>query len=149
MKVQGTADAKLGLSSTPTGVPEYPTTAVNVTTDWARYSVTWNSGANTGIYVQVRSGTGSSGTAFAWFDAIKLEASTVVTPWTPGFVGTAVSLDAGGLQIDASDGGIFRLRGSTGGTNDRVDLGGNGLTIGAGSARINAAIRVAKRRMFR
>ena len=38
--------------------------------------------------------------ANAWYDAIKLEASTVVTPWTPGFLGKAVALDAGGMSVD-------------------------------------------------
>lgn len=149
VKAQGNPDAFIAVSSgAVTGALEY-TTHLVATTDWARYSIAWNSGANTSIYVVCRSGTSSSGTAYAWFDALKLEASAVVTPWSPGFVGTAVSLDAGGLQIDASAGGIFRLRGSTGGTDDRVDLGSNGLTIGSQSAKVNAAIRIAKRRLFR
>lgn len=149
IKAQGDPNAFLSISTGPVTGNIGATTALDATTDWARYSVAWNSGSNTEIYVVCRSGTGSQAGGVAWFDALKLEASAVVTPWSPGFVGQAVSIDAGGIQLDASAGAVFRLRGSTGGTDDRVDLGDNGLTIGSQSARINSVIRVAKRRLFR
>ena len=88
----------------------------------------WFSGNNTSVWVRCIV-TGAVG-ATAWFDALKLEASTVVTPWSPGYVANAVILDAGGLQIDASNGGIFRLRGAAGGIRDLVELGNNGLRFG-------------------
>ena len=81
----------------------------------------WNSGNNTQVTVRCIN-EGAVGTT-AWFDAIKLEASTVVTPWSPGYVANAVVLDAGGLQIDGSQGGIFRLRANNGGARDLVELG--------------------------
>jgi hypothetical protein len=60
-----------------------------------------------------------------------------------------MAVDAGGLQIDASAGAILRLRGSSGGIDDLVQLGAHGLTIGSAGAAINAAIRASKRRLFR
>jgi len=72
--------------------------------------------------------SGANGTK-VWFDAVKLEESTVATPWGPSAVG-AVVLDAGGLQVDAQKGGIFRLRGSNGTPADVVELGAAGLYQG-------------------
>ena len=60
------------------------------------------------VWVVVRVG-GTAGSK-AWFDAIKLEESTVATPWSPGAVGATI-IDAGGVQVDADKGGIFRLPG--------------------------------------
>jgi hypothetical protein len=148
IKAQGNPDAFIAISTGPVTGAIVGTEHLVTDTDWARYSVAWNSGSNTEVYVICRSAT-SSVSGAAWFDALKLEASAVVTPWSPGFVGQAVSIDAGGIQLDASAGAVFRLRGSSGGIDDRVDLGDNGLTIGSNDARINAAIRIAKRRLFR
>ena len=52
-----------------------------------------------------------------------------ITPWSPSYVANAVVLDAGGLQIDAFNGGLFRLRGLGGGVRDTVDLGPGGLVF--------------------
>lgn len=71
-------------------------------------------------------GNGANGEVF-WIDAVKLEEGTVATAWTPGFVGDPVILDANGIAVDASAGGIFRLRGSTGGSRDTLELGPHGL----------------------
>jgi hypothetical protein len=76
------------------------------------------------VYVVLRAG-GGAGTK-AWFDAIKLEESTVATPWSPGAVGASI-VDAGGIQVDASRGGVFRLKGALGGPRDSVELGDSGL----------------------
>jgi hypothetical protein len=76
----------------------------------------------------VLSSTGAAGT-MAWFDAIKLEESTVATPWSPAAIGSSV-LDAGGVQIDGSKGGVFRYRGRNGGTRDIVEGGAHGLVFG-------------------
>lgn len=103
-------------------------------TDWARYMTeVVNSGSRTALRIRLRA-NGASGTN-TWYDALKMEASRVVTPWTPGFLGDAVVLDAGGLQIDAAAGGIFRLRGSGGGARDTVKIGSDGLVFG-GDAEI-------------
>jgi hypothetical protein len=126
VKTSGAADARVELRSSSGLLVATP--LVSATTDWTRYSVAWNSGPSTEVIVRVRAG-GASGT-LAWFDAIQLEASTVVTPWRPGFVGEAVVVDAGGLMVDGSAGGVLRLRGTTGGARDVVELGANGLRFG-------------------
>ena len=71
---------------------------------------------------------GASGTK-AWFDAVKLEESSVATVWGPGEVGATV-VDAGGVQIDGQKGGVLRYRGTTGGVRDVVEGGANGLLFG-------------------
>lgn len=65
-----------------------------------------------------------------WVDGVKLEEGRVASTWTPGFVGPAAVHDRVGLQIDAKEGGIFRLRGTSGGVRDLVELGPGGLVIG-------------------
>jgi hypothetical protein len=71
---------------------------------------------------------GTAGTT-AWFDAIKLEESTVATPWSPGAIG-AVVVDAGGLQVDGNKGGVWRYRGTGGALRDTVEGGASGLKFG-------------------
>lgn len=120
------------------GVTLVATTPVTTTTDWTRYkTAVWNSGAADSVTVQVK--TYGAANDIAWFDALKMEASAVATPWTPGMVGTAVVLDAGGVQVDAADGGIFRLRGSGGATRDQIGLGTNGLVFGGDTTLTNPA----------
>lgn len=113
------------------GLTNWYQDAAHTTYDWTAYSLSFNSGALT--TVQVLFGVYSNGTsgAVGWFDAVKLEASTVVTPWTPGFVSDAVVLDAGGISVDGTGGGVFRLQGSGGGSNDVVSLGAHGLILGS------------------
>ena len=72
--------------------------------------------------------TGSGNTW--WVDAAQLEAGQVVSPWSPGMVAASSALDLTGLQVDASEGGILRLRGSDGGERDTVELGASGLLFG-------------------
>jgi hypothetical protein len=76
-------------------------------------------------YLQANGPTGTR----AWFDAVKLEESTVATPWSPGTVGASI-VDAGGVQIDGTRGGLFRYRGRGGGKNDLVEGGAQGLVFG-------------------
>lgn len=130
LKTQGNAGAFIALAGASSGSVFAQSTAVTATSDWSRVETpVWNSGANTSVYVQLA--IGSTAGNKAWFDAVKLEASRVVTPWTPSFLAEAVVLDAGGLQIDASNGGIFRLRTSG---SDVVTLNAGGLTIGRDAA---------------
>jgi hypothetical protein len=75
-------------------------------------------------YVALRAG-GTSG-AKAWFDAIKLEESTVATPWSPAAIGATV-IDAGGVQVDGTRGGILRYKGSLGTARAVVEGGSTGL----------------------
>jgi hypothetical protein len=81
-------------------------------------------GADITVYVVLKAG-GVAGSK-AWFDAVKLEESTVATPWSPGAVGATV-VDAGGVQIDGSKGGVFRYKGRNGGLRDVVGGGPQGL----------------------
>lgn len=127
------------------------TTLVSVASDtdvdWTRYSTpVWNSGAATSVIVRCICDD-AGGTA--WFDALKLEASQVVTPWTPGFLGNAVVLDAGGISVDAAGGGVFRLRGSVGGTRDTVEVGGNGLLFAGDTELWSPAAGVIRAPVFR
>jgi hypothetical protein len=79
------------------------------------------------VYVRLAT-FGPAGMA-AWFDAIKLEESTVATPWSPAQIGAAV-LDAGGVQIDGTKGGVFRYRGRDGNIRSMVEGGVSGLVFG-------------------
>lgn len=73
----------------------------------------------------------SSGVTEAfWVDGMKLEEGTVATAWTPGFVGDAVVLDANGIAVDGTAGGIARFRGATGGARDVFELGPQGVLLG-------------------
>lgn len=118
--------AFLTLGSTTTGGDLVSVPASTIDTDWTQVGVEWFSGARTNVYVQC----GATGTGTAWFDTLKLEASPVATQWTPNVLNKAVVLDASGLKVDGSQGGNIRLRGSTGGTRDIVEMGANGLKIG-------------------
>lgn len=135
VKTQGDPNASIQLRDAVTGAA-LATVAAAADTDWTRYSIPWFSGESSIVEVACVTGTGGTVGAVAWFDALKAEASKVVTPWSPGFLGAAVVLDAGGLTIDRAKGGIFRLRGSG---NETVELGPRGLElsgfpIGAGTA---------------
>ena len=105
---------------------------VNGTAEFTRYQVgPFNTGSNTQVTVTAVS-YGTTG-GQVWFDALKLEQSSVVTPWAPGSIGTGgVVIDSGGVEVDASNasGAVFRLTGSTGGTRDVVSLGGHALVFG-------------------
>lgn len=126
VKTQGTATATIELYDA-VGAVVVASAAADDDTDWTRYQTdVWNSGSNDTVTVRIR----TQGTGTAWFDALKTEASLVVTPWQPGYVGTAVTLDAGGIGVDGSAGGVFRLRGSSGGTYDTVKLDAHGLLFG-------------------
>lgn len=64
-----------------------------------------------------------------WVDAAKLEEGNVATAWSPGFVGRSVVLDSGGIAVDASQGGSFRLRDESATT---IALGSQGLEMDEG-----------------
>jgi hypothetical protein len=109
---------------------------LNETKDWIdpstedviRYRTpTFTAPSDMDVRVQLRVGAGVG--SQAWFDALKVEESTVATPWQPGQLGAAV-LDAGGVQIDGVKGGVFRIRGSEGNPLDVVQGGSRGLIIG-------------------
>ena len=79
------------------------------------------------VWVALKAG-GVAGSK-AWFDAVKLEESSVATAWSPGALGASI-VDAGGVQIDGSKGGVLRYRGTDGGARDVVEGGDQGLVLG-------------------
>jgi hypothetical protein len=93
----------------------------------------WNSGSRTAVWLQCTV-TGAAGTS-GFFDAVGLTRGTVAGPWAPMMLGSnpalpggaPVVLDGGGIIVDASKGGLFRLKGALGAANDIVDLGDHGL----------------------
>jgi hypothetical protein len=130
IKTSGQPNAQIRLMDVA-GAVTLASVSATADTDWTRYSTAAiNTGSATSIRMVLTSNSNTGGVA-AWFDAIKVEASTVVTPWTPGFVGAAVAIDAGGLQVDAQAGGILRLKGSAGGATDLVTLGVHGIELGS------------------
>jgi hypothetical protein len=76
--------------------------------------------------------TNSAGLAndYFWADGILFEEGTVVRSWTPGFVTSGVTFEGGGLNIDTSQGGVLRLRGSDAGARDQISVGARGLLFG-------------------
>lgn len=96
---------------------------------WSRIWVSFTTGSQTELYVQLRTRGVTTGDV-AWFDAAKLEASASLAPWRPSTVSGAVTLDASGIRIDGSQGGTLRMRGSTGGTRDLIELGSHGIELG-------------------
>lgn len=138
IKTQGDPNARIRLVAS--GSSLVADVIATADTDWARYvTPVWNSGGATSVEVHCM--IGSSGLGYngsAWFDALKLEASKVVTPWTPGFLGDAVVLDAGGVNVDASKGGVFRLRSGSGAVLELdTDTGsGSGLILTDGVLRV-------------
>jgi hypothetical protein len=110
--------------------------------DTYRYKTpVWVATSDMTVYVVLR--TGGTAGAKAWFDAVKLEESTVATPWSPGAVGATI-VDAGGVQVDASKGGVFRLRGSAGGARDVVESDVNGLRFGGDANLYSPSANVLK-----
>jgi hypothetical protein len=91
-------------------------------------------GTDVTVWVVLQAG-GTNG-ARAWFDAIKLEESTVATAWSPGAIGAAI-VDAGGVQIDGSKGGVFRYKGTDGGVRSVVGGGVSGLLF-AGDTELSS-----------
>lgn len=62
-----------------------------------------------------------------WLDSAQFEEGEVATQWKPGGIGPAVSIDVGGIQVDAEKGGVFRLLSGDGDTS--VYSSTNGLTF--------------------
>ena len=57
-----------------------------------------------------------------WIDAVQLEEGATASPWKPGMVGNPVVLDVGGIAVDESAGGIFRLRDNAGRVAQLADI---------------------------
>lgn len=119
-------DAFLYVADAVTGAPLASITDLDNTNAWVRLYTSWNSGSSQRVRVYV----GGSISDAAWVDAAKLEESTALTPWKPSTTSGAVTLDASGIRVDGSEGGTLRLRGSSGGARDIVELGTKGILLG-------------------
>jgi hypothetical protein len=126
MKISGNPAAKIRVMSADGSTELAKIDAPTASTDWARYKTpTFQSGSETSFRVECY--TNAAGGAIAWFDALMFEESVVANPWVPGFIGGAVTVDSGGLSVDASKGGTFRLKGSDGATTSVIELGVSGF----------------------
>lgn len=95
---------------------------------WQRLTTTYTVPAGVAyVRVQLAQGPGSVPGEVTWIDGVRDEEGTVATTWTPGFIGDPVVLDAGGIAVDGSAGGIFRAKGSAGAARDTFELGPHGL----------------------
>ena len=130
VKVSGNARPYLEIEPAGGGSALAAAIFTPVAGSWVRLSVPWSSEGASSCRIVLGSYNDATTDAQVWFDAVKLEASTVVTPWQPGYVGSAVAIDAGGMQVDASAGGVFRLLGSAGVSSEAVTLGVHGLKHG-------------------
>lgn len=83
--------------------------------------------------IEFGTGTGAAVGDAIYLDGAQVEEGNVVRSWTPGFVTQAITIEGSGITVDKSGGGSLRLRGSTGGTRDVVELGANGLNFGGSS----------------
>lgn len=128
IKAEGAADAYFYFADAGFNVLATIDANINATQDFTRVSTNPFVATTTSGYISMVM-EGDTGT-FAWFDAVKLEPSTISTPWSPGFISGGVSVDSGGLQVDGTEGGLLRLRGSGGSALNVVELGARGRVEG-------------------
>jgi len=109
----GNSGAHIELRDSQGGTTLLSTDSHTADSDWTQdTSAVWNSGSRTVVWVAcVVTGAGSTA---GLFDGLKMERGVVASPWNPGLVGTATVVDAGGVSIDATAGGIFRVRAADG-----------------------------------
>lgn len=105
---------------------------------WRRMSVTLTTSATTTSVrpMLLLTNTADAIGNYFWADGVLFEEGTVVRSWTPGFVTQGVTFEGGGLNIDTSRGGRLRLKGSTGGARDQVEVGASGLVFGGSSSPV-------------
>lgn len=106
---------------------------------WQRLSLSFTVRAGVSKVRPVIEYAGSTSGQVFWVDAAQMEEGAWASQWRPGLVGSAVTIDASGLQIDGLKGGIMRLRGSAGGARDTVELGANGLLFGGDTVLYSSA----------
>jgi hypothetical protein len=130
------AEADLLATSDPhtsfTAIDKDPTTGIG----WRRMSVTFESGGYTVIRPAVECSGVSSG-KIIYVDGALVEEGSVIRSYTPGTVNSTAVVEGIGVQIDASAGGKMRLRGSSGGSRDIIELGTNGLVFGGSANSAN------------
>jgi hypothetical protein len=103
---------------------------------WRRMYVFFNSSGNDKVRPVIYCDGWTSGQSIL-LDGSIVEEGTVIRSYTPGLVNSPAVIEGGGVQIDALQGGILRLRGSSGGLRDVIELGANGLVFGGASNPAN------------
>lgn len=128
----GNSGAYIGLSDSPGGTSSSSRTPPRTdTTPWARETfVGWHSGTRTSVYVTCVV-DGVAGT-IGFFDGLKMERGTIASSWG-GVTTPSITVENGGVQVDASKGGIFELLGTAGDSTSRVTLGRQGLLFHGGT----------------
>jgi hypothetical protein len=96
---------------------------------WRRMYVFFNSSGNDKVRPAIYCDGWTSGQSIL-LDGSIVEEGTVIRSYTPGLVNSPAVIEGGGVQIDALQGGVLRLRGSSGGLRDVIELGANGLVFG-------------------
>jgi hypothetical protein len=96
---------------------------------WRRMYVFFNSSGNDKVRPVIYCDDWTSGQSIL-LDGSIVEEGTVIRSYTPGLVNSPAVIEGGGVQIDALQGGVLRLRGSSGGLRDVIELGANGLVFG-------------------
>lgn len=139
MKSEGNSGCHIGVVGLNwQGFGPFSTETINESRDWFRpelndtyryRSPVLVPATDIDVYVYLAANGPQVG-AQAWFDAVKLEESTIATPWSPDVAGATI-LDAGGVQIDGQKGGVFRYRGRDGALRSTVEGGVKGLVFGS------------------
>ena len=111
----GNSGARIELRDSQSGAAILSTDTHTADSDWTQdTAAVWDAGNRTAVWIAVVV-DGLAGTA-AIFDGLKMERGVVASPWTPGLVGSATTVDVGGVAVDGTKGGVFRLRATDGGT---------------------------------
>jgi len=130
--VSGTITGKVYAGSTLLATSDVHTAFDTDNEGWRRMYVSFHSGGNTSVEPYIYIDATATNTSF-YVDGSMLEEGTVIRSYTPGLVNSPALVEGGGIQVDASKGGTFRLRGSAGLPRDVIQLGSNGLDFGTTS----------------
>jgi hypothetical protein len=88
------------------------------------------------IKILVYGYSGTSGDKI-YVDGVQIDEGTVVSAYSPGLISGGMTVEGGGISVDASKGGVFQIRGSTAGSRDIVKLGSNGIVFGGATDTAN------------
>jgi hypothetical protein len=122
----GTITPALFQSEPVTDSSTYP----DIVDGWHRMMVSFVAGEGVQLVRPVIRYTGTTLGLIFWLDGIKFEPGLVASTWMQNIVSKQLVLDQGAVQVDASEGGLLRLRGSNGGPRDTITLGNSGLLFG-------------------
>lgn len=114
----------------------------DIVNGWHRMSVSFVAPEGVQLVRPVIKYTGSTLGLVFWLDGIKFEPGLVASTWQQNIVSKQLVLDQGAVQVDASEGGLLRLRGSAGGSRDTIALGDNGFLLGGDTPLYSPAANV-------